>query len=355
MSGGIIVRLLILFNPRNKGGVPYRMERDHEAHIISLTAFNHVNVITGENIMPGAVDRETTVQRINKWSEPLKNEDKVGEDAKFTLPDFLVGTTAETPVIGTFYPPLPAGVRKITHPSLSYMTLARYPAQGVNQLISTEWIDSARSRWDAYVSMFGEKGPDGVKPTMGIDCAGKGLDSNVAYFRYGGFVTRPKRWQGVDMMVTGEKSSQYYHAYNAQEVFIDANGLGYGVAPHMRRLGCNAHGIMVQSSPTVQSEIGLFRIIRDQLLWLVREWLRTDPGAMLPPVEPLLEELGIPTYEIVNGKVCVMTTDEMKENIGRSPDDLMSLAQTFGQATPEESVMSGPALEVKVADSSYWT
>ena len=355
MSGGIIVRLLVLFNPRNRAGKPYRMERDREAHFISLTAFNHINVITGENHIPGAVDRETTVARINKWSEPRNTEEKVGEDALFTVPDFLVGTTAEMPTPGKFYPPLPPGERKITHPSLSYMTLARYPAQGVNQLISTEWIDAARARWDAYVSMFGEKGPDGVQPVMGLDCAGQGMDSNVAYFRYGGFLARAKRWQGVDMMVTGDKASRYFHNFSAKEAFIDANGVGYGVAPHMRRLGCNAHGLMVQSSPTVQSEIGFFRILRDQLLWLVREWLRTDPGAMLPPEELLLEELMIPTYEIINGKICVMSTEEIKENIERSPDDLMSLAQTFGKASPEESMAAGPALEVQVADSSAWT
>lgn len=354
MSGGH-VRLLILFNPRNKAGVPYRLERDKAANVISLTAFNHVNVITGENIIPGAVEREVTVQRINKWSEPKKDDEKVGEDALFTVPDFLVGTTAEMPMPGKYYPPLPAGERKITHPSLSYMILARYPAQGINQLISTEWIDAARARWDAYVAMFGEKGPEGVDPIMGLDCAGEGLDSNVAYFRYGGFVTRPKRWQGVDMMVTGDKGAQDYYAFRSKEAFIDANGLGYGVAPHMRRLGCNAHGIMVQSSPNMQTELGLFKIMRDQLLWLTREWLRTDPGAMLPPGELLIEELAIPTYEIINGKICVMTTAEIKENIARSPDDLMSLTMTFAKASPEESQDVGAVLEVQVADSSAWT
>lgn len=354
MSGGH-ARMLILFNPRNRHGKTYRLERDKEANIITLTAFNHDNVIEGKDIIPGAVSREVTVQRINKWSEPLKDEEKVGEDGKFILPEFLIGETAETPQRGKFYPPLPPGERKITHPSLSYKVLARYPAQGVNQLISTEWIDAARARWDSYVSLFGEKGPDGVQPVMGLDCAGQGMDSNVAYFRYGGFVAKPKRWQGVDMMVTGDKASRYFHNFSAKEAFIDANGVGYGVSPHMRRLGCNAHGIMVQSAPNVQTELGLFRIMRDQLLWLTREWLRTDPGAMLPPGELLIEELGIPTYEIINGKVCVMSTDEIKENIGRSPDDLMSLSMTFAKASPEESMAAGPALKIQVADASAWT
>ena len=78
-----------------------------------------------------------------------------------------------------------------------------------------------------------------------------------------------------------------------------------------------------------KTEIGDFRILRDELLWLVREWLRTDPGAMLPPDEDLIEELLAPTYDTDSGKVEVMKTKKLKELLARSPDRLMSLAMTF--------------------------
>ena len=55
----------------------------------------------------------------------------------------------------------------------------------------------------------------------------------------------------------------------------------------------------VASSPTEQTELGEFQILRDQLWWTCREWLRTDTGAMLPPDELLVEELQTPTYEVV--------------------------------------------------------
>ena len=55
--------------------------------------------------------------------------------------------------------------------------------------------------------------------------------------------------------------------------------------------------------------MGDFYILRDQLWWQVREWLRTDPGAMLPPDEMLIEELTIPTYQIVSGKIRIMKKD----------------------------------------------
>ena len=76
----------------------------------------------------------------------------------------------------------------------------------------------------------------------------------------------------------------------------------------------------VASSPTEKTELGEFQILRDQLWWACREWLRTDTGAMLPPDELLVEELQTPTYEVVNGKVRVMKKATMKELLKRSPD-----------------------------------
>ena len=63
--------------------------------------------------------------------------------------------------------------------------------------------------------------------------------------------------------------------------------------------------------------------------WSLREWLRKDPGAMLPPDERLLEELATPTYEIKNGRVLVMAKDVMRELLKRSPDRSDSLCLTF--------------------------
>jgi hypothetical protein len=56
MSGGF-ARLLVMFNPRNESGEVYRMERDGRANIIRLSAFEHPNVKTGDNVIPGAVSR----------------------------------------------------------------------------------------------------------------------------------------------------------------------------------------------------------------------------------------------------------------------------------------------------------
>jgi hypothetical protein len=156
MSGGH-ARLLVMFNPRAETGEAYRMIRDGRANVVKLSAFNHPNVVTGEDKIPGAVTRRTTVRRINEWCRPLVEGEQVDGEC-FELPAFLNGKTARSQS-GQQYPPLRPGCYKIMDPAFSYMVLGRYPAQGSTQLISREWIAKARSRWDAYVLNNGERPP----------------------------------------------------------------------------------------------------------------------------------------------------------------------------------------------------
>jgi len=256
----------------------------------------------------------------------VEGEPKDGEC--FELPTFLEGAIAKSQS-GSEYPPLQPGYYKIVEPALSYMVLGRYPAQASTQLISKEWISKARSRWDLYVAKHGEIPPEGTAAIMGQDVGEFGSDANVACFRYGGYVEKLVAWSGVDTIRTGDRSIAEYKGRDVLSANVDATGLGAGVAPHMQRGGCIADGVKVASSPTETTELGEFQILRDQLWWAVREWLRTDPGAMLPPDELLIEELCTPTYEVQTGKVRVMKKDTIRELIKRSPDRADSLCLTF--------------------------
>jgi len=327
MSGGH-VRLLILFNPRNEMGRPYRLERDgNEANIIHLSAFNHPNVITGEDKIPGAVDRQTTVRRVNMWCRPLVEGEKPDSEC-FELPDFLEGVVGESQS-GSKYPPLSSGQYKILDPAFSYMVLGEYPAQGETQLINREWIARARVRWDLHVSQFGEIPPAGSIGVGGLDVAEFGRDLNCLIYNYSGFITKPTTWGGVDPLVSGDRAADdILTRGNVTRCNVDATGVGSGTAPQMIRRGVSAVAVKVASAATLESELGVPYLLRDQLWWLVREWLRTDTGAMLPPDEELLEELGIPTYQIRHGKIRIMSKDTMKEHLGRSPNKADALCLT---------------------------
>lgn len=326
MSGGC-VRLLCLYNPRAKRGEVYRKERDRLAKVIQLTAFNHPNVITGMEVIPGAVSRDITVLRINEWTRPLAGEEKPDREC-FEVPSFLEGTTAPRRDGGT-YPPLQPGWRKITDSRFYYMVLAEYPPQDVKRLIADEWINRARSRWDVYVAENGEIPPKFTKAIMGQDVADEGNHKNTSCFRYGGWMERFVEWSGVDPIATGARAAEEYEKRNVARVNIDGTGVGAGVPKHMNLKGCTAVKVMVASAPTEETEMGRFKILRDQLLWALRVWLRDDPGAMIPPDEEFIEELQIITYEEIGGYLRVMTTEQMEDILKRHPEKIFAASYTF--------------------------
>lgn len=338
MSGGN-ARLLVMFNPRSEYGHIAKMEKSRQGHICVLSALVHPNVVTGEDIIPGAVNRSTTVRRINEWTRALAPDEKTDTEC-FELPAYLVGTTCLSKN-GEQYLPLPAGWRKVTTTAFFYMVLGEYPPQSETQLISRVWVDNAVSRWLTYVATYGE-----VPPTpsglAGLDVAEFGKDWNVLCFRYGGWVPRIKdRWNGIDPDDSAIKAAAKIKALDRKiTVKVDATGVGSGVASRMRKLGiAKTIGVKVAASPTTKAqkgadEEGEFGILRDQLWWSCARWLEKDPGAMLPPDEELAEELCIPLYwEDSKGKIKVTDKETMREMLGRSPDKADALNLTFAPDT----------------------
>jgi hypothetical protein len=336
MSGGM-ARMLVMFNPKMQSGTLYHMERNGQAHIVQLTAFNHPNVYTGEDLIPGAVNRQITVRRINEWTREL-HPDEVEDISCFTVPDFLVGTTAKS-LKGVEYQPLPAGVRKILNPQFSFMVLGEYPAHSETQLINKAWIDAAVSRWELYVAKNGEIPPGGIRPILGLDVAEMGSDYNIACLRYGGFVTRFNHmWNGLDTDMTARLTLDIYRRTNSYIAMIDATGIGSSVAPFMSREGredtepVRSFGVKVASkpSPMIQTQLGEFFMLRDQLYWALMLWLRDGNTAMLPPDQLLIDELMTVQYQVTNrGKIRITDKELLRKNLKRSPDRADALALTF--------------------------
>jgi hypothetical protein len=341
VSGGM-ARLLIMFNPKAQMGPVFQMEIDQKAHIINLSALRHPNVLTGKDVIPGAVTRETVVRRTNQWTRPLVEGENPTAARRFEVPDFLVGTVAMS-LQGIPYPPLKEGMRFIMESAFSYMVLGQYPEQGENQLINQTWIMAARDRWDAYVEIHGEKPPD-MRPRLGLDVAEFGQDFNAPVFRYGNFVSRIERiWQGVDPTVTGEKAAELCRTHNVDIILVDGTGYGSSIAPQISKLvkgvRCVSVKVAGKPSPMITSELGEFFQIRDQMWWACREWLREEE-AMLPPEPMLLEELMTPTYRIDDrGKIHLSSKDDLREKLKRSSNYADALVLTFVEANRARIVM----------------
>lgn len=341
-SGGT-TRILIMFNPRAKRGPVYNKEKAGLANVVELSAFNHPNVITGSDTIPGAVTREKTVKRINDWSREFVEGENQYHIETFEVPHFLVGEQAVSDS-GRMYPPLRAGVRVIVDPQFSYTVLGQYPRQSESQLINEEWILKARERYDAYIARYGERALEGVRPRLGVDIAEFGVDYNVLMPRYANLVMPPYRWSGLDPVASADKILEHYYRLNAEMALIDGIGIGSSVAPNMVREDrrnrpgnsdpVRAIGVKFSESPSpvIRTEEGDFYQKRDQLWWAVREWLKNDENeAMLPPINDLIEELMTVTYSTDKhgGKITVMNKDEIRDHLKRSPNYADALALTF--------------------------
>jgi hypothetical protein len=140
LSGGK-GRLLCLYNPRSDVG-PIAQLKAEGANVITMSAFNHPNVITGRNIIPGAVTRQKTVNRIYNWSMAV-NEDGAGDVmsyGRFTVPKFLENYQGINEKTGDMLPPIPPGERIAIDSRFSYMVLGKYPGTTAGAIYDG-WMD----------------------------------------------------------------------------------------------------------------------------------------------------------------------------------------------------------------------
>ncbi len=336
MSGGN-ARLLIMFNPKMRAGSCYRKEVEAKANVIHVSALNHPNVVTGKNVFPGAVDRETTARRINDWTRVISSgEIGVMEREVFEVPDYLVGYAA-TALNGEKYAPLTNEKRRIINQDFYYMVKGEYPEHGEQQLISEEWILAARSRYDLYVSKYGNSSPADMDAVAGFDVAEFGGDSNVVCARYGGF-TSFSAWAGIDVDASSIKLFEHCMKLSVNMVIVDATGIGAGIAPSLVRQAraknwkdLRAFGAKIASSPSgsYKSPEGEFFQLRDQLWWMCREWLKSDVS-MLPNIPRLLDELRAPQYsKTTGGKIKITDKNDLRQILKRSTDYADALCLTF--------------------------
>lgn len=344
MSGGF-ARMVICFNPRKKHGEVWRMIKEERAHVISMSAFNHPNVISGDDVIPGAVSREKTVQRINDWCVYQGSIIDDDDQSKcFKLPDFLVGATAKlsTSKAGDpnspEYPPLQPGYYRPVEQQFWYKVLGLFPPATESQLIRDEWIDAARSRWDLYVARHGETPPAGVEGRMGLDVADMGPDNNVAALMYGDWLAPLVKWNGVDPDKTADKATAIYQARGMKKANVDAIGVGAGVAPKMERSGClGAVGVRVSETSKGRSPDGEFKLLRDDAYWGMRLWFESG-RAMIPHDKRLEESLRAVTYELNGRNIIVQSKKSLISALDYSPDEMEALMLLFAT---DQSWMGG--------------
>lgn len=348
LSGGF-PRLVLCLNPKKKSGYCHTQLERGLAKPISMSAFSHPNVVSGEDVVPGAVTREKTVERINEWAEPLPLVEEEDEWC-FRLPEFLEGTTAKAGS-GVSYPPLQPGLYRVVDPQFFTKVLGLYPPAGANQLIHPNWIDGAVSKWEALRQANGGSvvPPEGIAPVMSLDVAGDGADDNAIIWRYGDWYDLPEVWHGVDADMTAETAARRYVERGASRALVDAAGVGAGVAPKMSRLpfnrdfvekmraaghevgSINAVAVQVGEKSNRYNEAGRFFTMRDEGYWMLRLAFQRG-NIMIPPADRnqackrLHDALKKMTYQEDGKVIKVVKKKDLKRLLdGESPNEADAL------------------------------
>jgi hypothetical protein len=205
-------------------------------------------------------------------------------------------------------------------------------------VIPTAWIDAAMARWQP-------KDAKGEMDTIGCDPAMGGKDKFVMAPRHG-------TWFDHLISVPGEQVPDgqtgaavvIKHRRDRAVVNIDVIGWGSSTLNMLQENEVQCHAVNGAAKSLEISKTGnlKFANYRSEIVWRMREGLdptNPDPWA-LPPDPELKADLAAYKWKMTASGVQVRSKDEMKQELGRSPDkgdaEIMAAIPTMKIAAFEE-------------------
>lgn len=290
MMSGSGTRWLVVGNPLESTGEFFQCFRDPQWHTLHIDCLEHPNVVTGKDVIPGAVSRDWVEKRRAQWGE--------------------------------------------NHPLWLSRVRGMFPPSGDRVVIPLEYLDGAK---DCVPT-------PGSGRHMGLDVAAGGLDENVATLVVDNVMVEYESWSGMDPMETCGRALDLAKRWNVPDphIHLDNIGVGAGVEARMIELGRSVDGVCFgggaeQDWPEIVAETQ-FANRRAELFWVVRELLRTKQACIPEHFRDVWTELSAPWYKFRSeSSILVTPKDDVKSLLGRSPDHgdslLLAFARTMSSGT----------------------
>lgn len=187
------------------------------------------------------------------------------------------------------------------------------------QVIPTAWIDAAMARWEP-------KDAKGDMDTMGCDPAMGGKDKFVLSPRHGTWFDQLIRVPGVEVP-DGQTGAGLVikHRRDRAVVNIDVIGWGSSTLNMLEENQVQCHRVNGANGSLERSRDGSLKFAnyRSEITWRMREALdpaEKDPIAL--PNDPALRaDLAAYKWKMTKSGIQIRAKDEMKAELGRSPDD----------------------------------
>ena len=320
-STGLFNLRLALGNPDNQQDSLHRFCLEDGVVHVRISGYDHPNVVLDREMIPGAVTR--------------KSLDKMRARLSANQPLF------------------DAHGRGIC------------PAQSVNALFRSEWIDKAFALWDDPSMHEGPR-------FLGVDVANSEDGDKAAFARGKGRAIEvepfpcPDANDLGDILVLEAKSARI----RPQHVGVDADGIGAATVNQARRLGFHLNALhggvgKVQNSDEEAVEEGLLEVTsvakmktrRSAYHWQLREDLERGRIA-LKPNDRLKRELLSITWALKAGIIMVESKEDLRDRIGRSPDEMDAVVyanwvRPRGRQKEEESEISAFSPEMLKAEYEH--
>ena len=292
-------------------GVP---EQVYEAAAGSMSAHHATMVLAGNPIRSTGYFYDT----FNKLADRWKTFHISCEDTKRVSPEYIEECR------------LRYGEESNTY---RVRVLGEFPRGDDDTVIPQELVAEAISR-DIEPTQFG-------RMVWGLDVARFGADASALCKRKGNAITEPIRlWRNLDtMQLTGAIKAEYDSTTEKpSEIFVDAIGLGAGVADRLRELNLPAYAINVSESPAMGHH---YLNLRAELWYKAKGWLE-GRDVRLPNDDVLKAELTTVRYTFTSsGRVKIESKAELKRRGVKSPDSADALVLTF--ASDAGTAMGGRA------------
>lgn len=308
LSDGPSYCFLGIYNPYDVSSPAYAEEASGRHTVLEMSALDHPNVTSKQNIIPGAVTYAQVVERLESECKRLAPDEPHPWNA-FTFE-------------GVTYLP--------EDPLFEIQILGRWPTRAINSV----WGDSA-------LALLLQ--PMAVEPNwlvaIGCDVARFGDDRTVMVVRRGRCIIGIEAHRGWTITQTAQRLKELAaeHATPNQHatripIYIDEGGLGAGVVDCCGA-GPDRHNFVGVNSSTVSNWPGDFPNLRSELWFLAAELARDGNLSMqslpLAAQQQLLAELKAPVFVVdsMNRRVVEAKT-QTKRRLGKSPD----LADAFNLA-----------------------
>lgn len=311
-------QIILAYNPINTDSYPYELEHNADWHQITISAFDHPNVIgTEPDNIKGAVSRKWIADMLPTWSYQVEKD--LDDKHSFEFDGKFWRKTGEVSarVFGEWS----------EHGGVGFI-----PMHLVSRSVNLDFSGTDFSGTD--FSPCGEDGRTKVRPTtiksMGVDIAHGGDETVFAFFE--GNTQLPfYSMRSKDLVEVAEKIKMY-HAEGWKTIAIDDTGVGAGVSDILRSHGIDFFAVNFGSSSKKMFDTTYRRIgnTRAEIYFNLDDELKKSKIKLLDDRKLHQELTALRLRPQVNNDMYYLEPKEdLKNRLGRSPDraDATALAR----------------------------